>query len=126
MDTETVTIVLPLPARVLSPNCAVATPGGRFAKAAATKRYRRIAREAVQDECLVGWERASVAATFYWPNQRRRDTDNAIASLKAAYDGLVDAGLLPDDDYEHMQRERPVFEIDRDHPRVELLVTRLQ
>ena len=126
MDTEAVTIVLPLPARVLSPNCAVATPGGRFAKAAATKRYRKLAREAVQEECLVGWGKASVAATFYWPNKRRRDTDNAIASLKAAYDGLVDAGLLPDDDYECMQRERPVFEIDRDHPRVELLVTRLQ
>jgi hypothetical protein len=67
-----------------------------------------------------------VAPVFYFPNDRRRDEDNAIASLKAAYDGVVDAGLLSDDDHKHMQRERPEFKIDRKHPRVELIIERLE
>ena len=35
--------------------------------------------------------------TFTFPDRRRRDQDNALAGLKAAWDGLVDAGLLADD-----------------------------
>lgn len=35
--------------------------------------------------------------TFIFPNRRRRDQDNALAGLKACWDGLVDAGLLSDD-----------------------------
>jgi crossover junction endodeoxyribonuclease RusA len=81
------------------------------------------------EECttlvVAAWEKASVTPVFYFPNERRRDEDNAIASLKAAYDGIVDAGLLPDDDHKHMQRERPEFKIDKRHPRVELTIERL-
>jgi len=58
MTPESVTIVLPLPVKVLSPNCAIATPGGRFAKAAATKRYRQLAKEAIaaeQIETIIRW-----------------------------------------------------------------------
>jgi len=123
---ESIVVVLPLPPRVLSPNCAVATPGGRFKKAAAAKRYRRLAREATEAERLTPWIKASVTPRFFFPTKRRRDEDNAIASLKAAYDGIVDAGLLPDDDHTHMQRERPEFGIDCDHPRVELWIGRIQ
>lgn len=124
---ESIIIALPLPPKVLSPNCAVATPGGRFAKAAATKRYRQLAREAIEAEDISTkpWNKIAVAPEFFFSSERRRDEDNAIASLKAAYDGIVDAGLVADDDHKHMQRERPEFNIDRKHPRVMLSIVRL-
>jgi hypothetical protein len=47
-----------------------------------------------------------------------------MGSLKAAYDGIVDSGLVVDDDFDHMQRGVPTFSVDRDYPRVELTITR--
>lgn len=125
---ETVTIVLPLPNRRLSPNCSVGSRGGRFAKAAATKRYRAMARDAAKQAGVetAPWEFATAEAVFYWPDARRRDQDNALASLKAAYDGIVDAGLLIDDDHKHLRREMPVFEIDPKTPRVEITIRRAE
>lgn len=126
MTPETVTIVLPIPPRVLSPNSTIATVGGRFKKAAATKKYRRLAREAIEAEQIESapWERATVQAAFYRKTKRRRDPDNDNASLKSAYDGLVDARLIPDDDYNHLQRLPPSTHVDREYPRVVLTVTR--
>lgn len=124
---ETVRIVLPLPVKRLSPNCTVATRGGRFAKARATSKYRQLAREAVEASFVESgpWERAVATVTFFWPDHRRRDEDNAVASLKAAYDGIVDAGLIVDDNSRHLRREMPVFCIDKASPRVEIVVTRM-
>ncbi|MHC4302285.1 MAG: hypothetical protein ACYS7Y_33920, partial [Planctomycetota bacterium] len=53
---------------------------------------------------------------------RTRDPDNANASLKAAYDGIVDAGLVKDDDWYTMKRLPPIQKIDYDCPRVELKI----
>ena len=121
-------IVLPLPAKVLQPNSTIGSFGGRMMKASATKRYRRLAREAVEAECIetMPWERAIVEATFYHKTWRKRDEDNAMGSLKAAYDGIVDAGLLGDDDHAHMRRESPRFEADKEWPRVVLVITRVE
>ena len=61
-------------------------------------------------------------ATFYFRDLRRRDRDNLLASLKAAFDGLADAHILEDDSgLVHL----PVrIEKDRENPRVELEITR--
>lgn len=127
MTREAVIIVLPLPAKVLSPNCPVGSIGGRHAKAAASKRYRRLAREAVEAERIetAPWGRVEVQAAFYHGTKRERDQDNAMASLKAAYDGIVDAGLVTKDDYSHMKRGSPEFLMDRRFPRVVLTITRM-
>ena len=125
---ETVRIILPLPHRSLSPNHPSITRGGRIQKARETKKYRERAMAAVL-ACGVEsgpWEFAKVSAVFYHKANRRRDQDNAMASIKAAYDGLRDAGLIVDDDFEHLRRESPTFAIDRECPRVELTVTRIQ
>lgn len=126
MINETVTIVLPLPPKVLSPNHHIASKGGRFAKMAATKKYREQAKDATLAACIetAPWKLASVTATFFFKDKRRRDQDNALAMLKAAYDGIVDSGLIVDDDYDHLKRETPEFEIDAKYPRVELTVCR--
>ena len=125
---ESVTIVLPLPNPALSPNVAIGSYGGRMKKAAASKRYRRLSREAVEAEAIetAPWGHVEVQATFYHKTTRRRDQDNAIASLKAAYDGIVDAGLVEDDDWKHMTRLPPKFDYDERNPRVELTITRCE
>ena len=137
MIQESVTIVLPLPNKVLQPNSVVATMGGRFMKARATKRYRRLALAAIfsQENPESGpdtysevafWGKASVKTVFYHKMKRRRDEDNAKGSLKAAFDGVVDFGLIPDDDSERLTHETPEFRIDKEFPRVELTFTRLE
>jgi hypothetical protein len=95
-------------------------------KAAATKKYRRLSRRAVEAEGIetCPWERAEGRAAFFHAQKRRRDGPNYNASLKAAIDGLVDAGLLSDDDHEHFALLPPRFEIDKEHPRVELTIER--
>jgi len=127
MQSEILVIVLPPPPRVLSPNSMIASLGGRFKKAAAAKKYRRLAKEAILAEQIESapWERATVQAAFYRKTKRRRDPDNDNASLKSAYDGIVDAGLIPDDDYDHLQRLPPSTGIDREYPRVVLTITRV-
>ena len=126
MTPESVTIILPLPPKVLSPNCPTATWGGRFARAAATKKQRRLAKVAVEAERIetAPWEKVTVEALFYFVHSRRRDPDNANSSLKAAYDGIVDSGLVKDDDYDHMTRLPPIFRVDHKFPRVSLTISR--
>ncbi len=124
---EELLIVLPLPARVLHPNCTIGSFGGRMMKAAAVKKCRRVTAEAIEAEQIetIPWEKAKVTARFYYKTKRKRDQDNAMGALKAVYDGIVDSGLCVDDDWEHMNRGVPEILIDRDHPRVELTITRL-
>lgn len=122
---ESVVIVLPLPARILSPNCPAGTRGGRFARAAAAKRYKRLALLATEEAANgMTWERATIMARFYHKTKRRRDDVNHLAMLKSAYDGVVMAGLLPDDDREHLRTIGAEFYIDKKNPRVELVFTR--
>jgi len=65
-----------------------------------------------------------VTARFFFKTRRRRDRDNLLASLKAAFDGLADAGLVADDSgLIHMPVEQY---IDRADPRVELVVERVR
>lgn len=72
------------------------------------------------------WQLARVTATFFHPDGRRRDPDNSMGSIKAAYDGIVDAGLVVDDDAKHMRRGEPSFEVDSKYPRVVLTIERLK
>jgi crossover junction endodeoxyribonuclease RusA len=125
---EQVVIILALPARILSPNASFATLRGRFAKASAAKKQRRMAYEAVMEAQIdsAPWGKVSVSSEFFCKTNRRRDTDNAMASLKAVYDGIVDSGLVEDDTPEYMRREEPKFNVDKVHPRLVLTLTRLE
>jgi crossover junction endodeoxyribonuclease RusA len=128
MQNESFVIVLPLPPAILNPNCAISSIGGRFAKAAASKKQRRLACEAVLEANIMSipWGRVKVRPVFACKTKRRRDTDNAIASLKSAYDGIVDSGLIEDDTPEFMERAEPAFVVDREYPRLELHIERIK
>ena len=110
-------IVLPLPPRELSPN---ARPHWG-AKGRAVRRYR----ETAYLSSLAGrpgrpMQAAKVTARFFFRTRRRRDRDNLLASLKAAFDGIADARVVANDaGMIHMPVEQYVDRID---PRVEIVV----
>jgi Holliday junction resolvase RusA-like endonuclease len=64
-------------------------------------------------------ERARVEATFFFKTKRRRDEDNLIASLKPLIDGLVDAGVLVDDDLSRLSLATPEVRVVAKSPRYE-------
>lgn len=94
-----------------------------MAKARATKKYRQAAKDAtegliVREDLDVPFSAATITPRFFHATKRRRDKDNALASLKAAFDGMADAGLVSDDS--ELTYQPVEMHIDRDAPRVEL------
>jgi crossover junction endodeoxyribonuclease RusA len=65
----------------------------------------------------------TVELVWYVPDKRRRDEDNATETLKPLCDGLVDAGVVPDDTPQWMTKLMPRIEYRRGAGGVELLVT---
>lgn len=124
---ESVTIILPLPPACLSPNCPPGSFGGRMRKAVAAKRYRETARIATLANGIETgpWMKATIEATFYHKQKRRRDDINHLQMLKNAYDGIVESGLLFDDDSEHLTTLPAKFLIDKKQGRVELKIVHI-
>jgi len=125
---ESVLIVLPLPSKWLQPNNPPSSFGGRINKAKQAKAYRAKAKRATEEECVetAPWDYATIKVTFFHKESRRRDDLNFLGALKSAYDGIVDGGLLVDDDSEHLETAKPSFVIDKAFPRVELLIERVE
>lgn len=51
----------------------------------------------------------SVQLHYATGDNRRRDTDNLVPTMKPAVDGLVDAGVVPDDDPAHVTTIMPAI-----------------
>lgn len=119
MSKDAITITLPLPPKELSPNARVHWAG----KARKVKYYRGRAWAeslAVQGRRTRKWKRATVQATFYHRDKRRRDKDNLLASLKSAFDGIADADVVENDaGLTHLPVE---CEVDKSNPRVVITV----
>ena len=90
-------ITLSLPPKELSPNVRANWP----AKARATRKYREYAwavtLSKIGRRTAPQWKRATAQATFFFQTKRRHDKDNLLASLKAVFDGIADAGLVEND-----------------------------
>lgn len=120
---DVLTVTVGIPARTLSPNarCHWAV------KAKANKRARTEAWAAAQVAMYEanekgGWTEATCQVHWFARDNRRRDKDNCLASLKPTFDGLVDAGLLKDDSaLTHLPL---VLLVDTRNPRVELQLKR--
>lgn len=103
------TLTIPKPPRELSPNAR----GHWGRKYKATARYRDLVKVLAREVWnLPPMMRVTVRTTWHVPDRRRRDQDNALASLKAAFDGLVDAGVIEDDS--GLTPEPVVFVVDKD------------
>lgn len=72
-------------------------------KARRTRVIRQRARYAKRGpEHYVPMGRARCVAYVTYRDRRRRDSANVAPTLKACIDGVVDSGLLPDDDNDHL------------------------
>jgi crossover junction endodeoxyribonuclease RusA len=100
-------LTLDFPPATLNPNTRAQW---RF-KAIVVKAYREAcrvdalnARRAAEAEGVTFPLQPPVLATltFVLSSQRRRDADNLLSSIKSGMDGLVDAGLLVDDDVKNL------------------------
>ncbi|QGJ92715.1 RusA-like resolvase [Microbacterium phage Megan] len=70
-----------------------------------------------------GARRVEVILTWVVADARKRDEDNVVPTLKALCDGLVDAGVVPDDTPRYMVKRMPVVALRRGaRPHMELLV----
>lgn len=87
-------IRLPWFPHVLSPNARAHWTK----KASAAKKYRADAMLLAQAMgCrALQCERLTVEITFYPPDNRARDTDNMLASIKSGLDGIADAAGVDD------------------------------
>ena len=124
---ETITITLPMPPKVLTPNGRPFSRRGMIGKAVAAKKQRQLAHDALDALQLdtLPWPAVSCKYVFYHAVKRRRDDDNYIAAMKAARDGLVQAGLVHDDDSTRWRTEGAEFRTDPKQKRCEIVLTRV-
>jgi hypothetical protein len=64
-----------------------------------------------------------VMMIWYAKDALRRDSGSMSPTLKHWIDGLVDAGVWPDDDYRWVRTESCRVVVDRDNPRLEVVLT---
>jgi len=95
-------------------------------KSVAAKKQRERAKEEVEALHLdtTPWDKVSCKYIFYHPVKRRRDDDNYIAAMKSARDGIVQAGLVTDDNSDRWLTEGAEFRKDV-QKRVEIVLTRI-
>ena len=120
---DEILITLPLPDRRLSPNARVHWRT-LWAQKKAYKRAAYVATYYAGGQ-KAKWMRATAKVTFFWKDRRDRDMDNAMASLKSAWDGIKEAGLIEDDCARVLTHEPAEFRVDGDDPRVEIRVRKL-
>jgi crossover junction endodeoxyribonuclease RusA len=111
-----ITIILP----PINPKLHAHNTGHWRTKAQHVSHLKALARIATIAETRERWERATVEYRFFVPDLVRRDEANMIHSQKAAIDGVVKAGLIPDDDWTRLHIAGVFVAVDRENPRVEL------
>lgn len=90
-------ITIPAPATFINSN----DRRHRMAEAKLTKAWRQAAWAACQNIGPLNWP-VQITATIWKPRANRYDPGNLYPTAKACLDGVVDAGLLPDDDHKHV------------------------
>lgn len=69
-------------------------------------------------------EKCEIIQTIYYPTNRRHDVDNSVP--KFVLDGLVESGMIVDDDSKHITQLTLRCGVDADNPRTELRLTGIQ
>ena len=67
--------------------------------------------------------REPVEIHFYWyEKNQKRDKDNIASAKKYILDAMIETGLIKNDGWKNVEGFKDRFEIDKDKPRVEVLV----
>ena len=65
-------------------------------------------------------QHCEISQTIYYPDNRRHDTDNSVP--KFILDGLVESGMIVDDDSNHIEKLTLLCKRDMNYPRTEILI----
>lgn len=119
--TETTTYIVALPAGMKLLNANDRTHWRTRARI--TKALREAAEESALDAQIPPLNRATIQAVLHPHDKRRRDAHNWYPSFKAAIDGVVDAGVLPDDNGKHLIKVEVVLGAPVRHNQIALRIT---
>jgi crossover junction endodeoxyribonuclease RusA len=75
-----------------------------------TKTLRNRAKRLCRDLGVPPLDRPVVELHLIPPNRTRRDADNLVPTAKPCVDGLVDAGVIPDDSPAYVDHRMPVID----------------
>lgn len=130
MSPRTITIPVPLPHKLLSPNGRTRSWRAKAAQVRLAKSQGcNAALIAMHDAGMAGgppkWKRATVRAVFYLRDKRglEADQDNRQGSLKAHIDGIAASGLIDNDRGLTWLSPPITHAIDKARPRVEIVIT---
>jgi crossover junction endodeoxyribonuclease RusA len=80
-------------------------------KARLKKPYREAAHLLARQQKIPACQRVRVTLIYTPRDRRRRDPLNLVATLKLVEDGLVDAGVVPDDTPEYLESQMPLIDM---------------
>lgn len=90
--------------------------------------YANEKRDLTQDIALLAksqikkkYTKIDLSFTWYCKN-KRRDKDNIIAGQKFIIDALVEAGVIENDGWEQIGNISHSFEVNKENPRVEVII----
>jgi len=115
-------IELPLPPKELSPNARTYF----IKKNKFTQQYRCIAKVAAnyaKGRGFKAWRKAETEIQWFTKTKKQPDPDNALATLKAGFDGIADAGIVTND--RGLSHRPIVFFVDKENPRVCITIREL-
>lgn len=92
-------------------------------KAKAIARCREWAMNAATAALIPPLQHCIVEMVWTVPDRKRRDEENPMYDFKAICDGLVDAGVTPDDIPKWMTKLMPRIEYVKGEARVEVIIT---
>lgn len=95
-----------------------------MAKARLTRQVRRAASFLARSARIPTLDTCTVRMVWFVTDRHRRDADNLVPTLKAACDGLVDAGVVSDDIPSLMTKRMPEIVLRKGEPAgLQLIVT---
>ncbi len=82
-----------------------------LAKAQKVKAVRTAAKELALSTGIPACRKIRTTLIYVPRDRRRRDSLNLVPTLKAVEDGLVDAGIVPDDTGDFVESQMPLIDI---------------
>lgn len=84
--------------------------GNRYARAKVVKTVRRLTWAKAASLRIPPLARCAIELHYAPRDSRRRDPHNLVATLKPIEDGIVDAGVVPDDTPEYVPPSTPIID----------------
>ncbi len=84
--------------------------GNRYARSRTIRAVRQLARAQALRQKIPPLGRCTITLHYAPRDARRRDPHNLVATLKPLEDGIVDAGVVPDDTPQYVPPSTPVID----------------